>query len=239
MTWLIELLGDRADLGELVRAVSLSSVAVVRQDETYFLQLSDLDPEIEARAVVDKARDLLSILNGALRLGFDARESVQLGSVHRLLDGARAYFLIAEPAVLRIRGFAPTITRADGTTEAIPPGEPVRELTRLAMSDAAVANVLRLVSDGDLSWGDLYRAVEIIEENIGGLGVITDREWCTKKSIKLFKHTANSPGALGLDARHGVERTVPPAAPMGIVEARTLVLSIVHAWLREKGAGID
>src|SRR4051812_4515828 len=161
MIWFIELLGERADLGELARAVSLPGVAVVLQDDKFFLQLSDFAPAEEARAVVDKAKDLLPILNGALRLGFDARESVQLGSVHRLRDGKRDYSLFAEPAVLHIRVFAPTITvtHADGTKEVIAPAEPVRELTRLAISDATVANILRLVSVGDLSWVDLYRAL--------------------------------------------------------------------------------
>jgi hypothetical protein len=52
--------------------------------------------------------------------------------------------------------------------------------------------------------------------------------------MKLFKHMANSPGALGLNARHGPETTQPPSKPMNISEARLLINSITYAWLRSK-----
>lgn len=89
-------------------------------------------------------------------------------------------------------------------------------------------------SRGTLDWVNLYRIFEIVACDSGGLDAINANAWATKASMKLFKHTANSPGALGLDARHGTETTQPPKQPMTISEARALVNSIVHAWLRSK-----
>jgi hypothetical protein len=50
----------------------------------------------------------------------------------------------------------------------------------------------------------------------------------------LFRRTANSFEAVGLDARHGVEQNQPPSTPMDLSEARSLITTLVHAWLRSK-----
>jgi hypothetical protein len=49
--------------------------------------------------------------------------------------------------------------------------------------------------------------------------------------MELFRRTANSFEAVGLDARHGVEQNQPPSTPMDISEARSLITTLVHAWL--------
>jgi hypothetical protein len=241
MTWFVELRGDSADLSQLERSFEMPGIGVERIDEKLFLRFSELDSEIEARAALQEANEVLPIVNGALRLSFDAWQSITAGSIFRMRDGKREYFLLPEPAVMRFRGFAPTltITHPDGTVTTVPPADPVGDLTRRAAVDTAVASILRLVSKGDLNWVDLYRALEIVAADVGGGRAITDQEWCTNKSIELFKRTANSPGAVGLDARHGAENTVPPSIPMGIIEARTLIFTIIHAWLRGKGIHVD
>ena len=65
------------------------------------------------------------------------------------------------------------------------------------------ANVLRIVSRGPLDWVNLYRILEIIAANVGGLGAVASNGWATEQSLKLFTPTANSPDAVGLSARHG------------------------------------
>jgi hypothetical protein len=73
------------------------------------------------------------------------------------------------------------------------------------------------------SWGSLYCLYEVIEEDVGSIDKIANEGWATKTSIKRFKHTANSPSAIGDAARHGKESTTPPARPMELGEARALI----------------
>src|SRR4051812_16039919 len=105
MTWFVELRGDSADLSQLERSFEIPGIGVERIDEKVFLRFSELDGAMEARAVLQKANELLPIVNGALRLGFDAWQSITVGSIFRLREGKREYFLLPEPAVMRFRGF--------------------------------------------------------------------------------------------------------------------------------------
>jgi hypothetical protein len=129
------------------------------------------------------------------------------------------------------------LTHADGTVEEFHPADPVKQWAGLALKNDAVANVFRIFAVGTLNWINLYRILEIVGSDAGGLDAIVVQGWATKSSMSLFKHTSNSPGALGLDARHGAEATQPPKHPMDVSEARALVNSIVHAWLRSKAPG--
>jgi len=80
----------------------------------------------------------------------------------------------------------------------------------------------------------LYRIYEIIEADVRDVSEIEKRGWATKKSIKRFKHTANSPAVIGDNSRHGVERSTPPKDPMLPTEAKSLIEGIVLNWLRSK-----
>jgi hypothetical protein len=237
MTWYVQLSGDPHDISALSHSINGPDIAVVRDGADYFLTISDMPPDADARSVVDRGGRIVEVMNGAARLALDARQPLRIGSVHRRnANGGRDIFVFPEPAVIHVRAFAPTVTvtRADGSVEVARPADPVADWTRLAASDEAVANALRLIGNGELDWVNLYRVFEIVCADAGGIGKITSNGWSTKQSIALFKHTANSPGALGLDARHGAESTAPPSKPMPISEARALVRAIVHAWLRSK-----
>jgi len=237
MTWYVQLSGDSSDLAALAQSMTGADVSVVQEGADYFLAISDTPSDAEARSVLDRGARLVEVINGAARLALDARQPIRVGSVYRRNSkGGRDVFVFPEPAVIHVRAFAPTITvtRADGSVEVSRPADPVAEWTGLAATDEAVSNALRLIGNGELDWVNLYRLFEIVSADVGGAGTIALNGWSMKQSMSLFKHTANSPGALGLDARHGAESTAPPLKPMTLGEARSLVRSIVHAWLRSK-----
>jgi hypothetical protein len=56
--------------------------------------------------------------------------------------------------------------------------------------------------------------------------------WATRAAVRQFKHTANSPGAIGHEARHGVDTGQPPPTPMSLGDAKALVNGIAQRWLR-------
>jgi hypothetical protein len=104
---------------------------------------------------------------------------------------------------------------------------------RIAARDEAVARALRILAE-PTSWHNLYRIFEVIRDNCRGEKWIRSHGWATKTAMDRFRHTANSPTAIGREARHGSERSTPPPNPVSIREARLLVETIVGGWLRWK-----
>ena len=99
------------------------------------------------------------------------------------------------------------------------------------MFDARQA--LRLFA-GQPSPGNLYRVFEVVRVDAGGEDRIVVNGWTTAKQITRFRRTMNSVSALGTDARHGVERTTPPADPMSIPEAQEFITRLLAKWLASK-----
>ena len=147
-------------------------------------------------------------------------------------DGARDVFIFANCA-FEMRGRAIlSIKRADGTVET-PHESSMQHWLRVARTDNAVANVLRLLSSGNFDWTNLYKILEIIARDVGGLDAIASNGWATKNAMTLFKHTACSPAASGLAARHGVQKGQPPTKPLSPPDAKTLITSIAQSWLTQ------
>src|SRR6266849_8946952 len=95
------------------------------------------------------------------------------------------------------------------------------------------AKALRLRDDDSRGWVELYRLYEVIESDIGR-PVIVANGWVSDRDIGRFKHTANSVEAAGDEARHGKEETDPPARPLSLAEARTLIDRLLSGWLAFK-----
>lgn len=239
MTWTVQLAGDSADLSALQQSLTGRDVCISHDGQNYVLTSDEFNDSDNAKQIHEKATRIVELLNGAKCLALDASESIRVGNAIRYRsNGTREVHMFAEPAVIRLRFSAVTftVTRADGTVEESNPGDPVGSWMTLAMSDDSIANVFRILSLGTLDWVNLYRVLEIVENDVGGLDLIELNGWATKNSMKLFKHTANSPGAVGLEARHGSLPNQPPANPMTVSEAKSLINSIIRAWLRTKSS---
>jgi hypothetical protein len=115
---------------------------------------------------------------------------------------------------------------------------PIPDWIAIALKEEKVAKVFRLLCNDPLDWVALYRILEVVEEDVGGLGNIVGQGWASSRSLSRFKHTANSPSTTGDEARHGKEQTQPPAKPMTIAEARALIETVVHNWLSAKQTSI-
>lgn len=237
--WVVQLVGEESDLAALAQSFTGPDITISRDGQNYALVSEQFDENADARAVREQAEAFVAVLNGASRLALEAIESIRVGTVYRRReDGLRDAFVFAEPAVIRFRGFTPTVTltHVDGSVEKFRPADPVKLWADVAAKNDAVRSVLLLIGAGALDWVNLYRILELVQSDAGGVNAIVANGWATSSSLKLFKHTANSPGALGLDARHGAEATLPPKHPMTISEARAMMNSIVQAWLRGKSS---
>jgi hypothetical protein len=74
--------------------------------------------------------------------------------------------------------------------------------------------------------------------NEGGTYYLTSvhaKGWVPKDRVKLFTQTANSPDAIGNEARHAETKFDPPKKPMSLVEAGEVVDALLSGWLASKG----
>jgi hypothetical protein len=201
----------------------------------YILESSRFDSLASPEEVTAEANRILKILTGATRLSLDGRTPIKIGSIDQLgEDGKRIVFeKISLHAYMRATVNC-EIPHDDGTIEVANPADNVSQLLKVALQDEAVETALRQFGVGEHNWVSLYRILEVIEGDVGGLKEIRDRGWVSMKSIKRFKSTANSCKAVGDEARHGIENTQPPKDPMSLSEARSFISQILHNWLREK-----
>ena len=82
-----------------------------------------------------------------------------------------------------------------------------------------------------ISWGTLYKILEVLEED--QFPPIM-RRGKYKKTANLLTHMADSHLAVGFNARHLHERFKPPKKPMTLSEAQTFVKLVLTEWLKEK-----
>ena len=199
--WIVQVAGDPSDLSTLGQSLTGNDLNISHDGQGYVLKSDQFADDDDAATVREKAEELVAVLNGASRLALDSINPIGVGAVYRQREGGkRDIFVFPEPGVIRLRGFAPTIklTHTDGTVEEFHPADPVKQWVGVASKQDTVANVLRILAGGVLDWVNLYRIVEIIESDVGGSDAIVDNGWATKTTMRLFKHTANSPGRWGL-----------------------------------------
>lgn len=236
MEWFVIITGDRYDLEYLCRYFNSPELCITQQGQDFILKSVDFNSLTNAKDVRKKASETLVLVNGAARLDLGMREPLSVAHVARVKDdGTRDLFIeVSDALIIRDRVTA-SVVGANGAVQEVRQISLITDWVAAAQRDANVAKVLRLFGPGHHDWVNLYRIYEVVENDIGGVWNIVKKGWATEKSIKRFKHTANSPGAIGDESRHGKQTSKPPKDPMTLSEAKSLVETILHNWLRMKG----
>jgi hypothetical protein len=229
--WRVVLEGDRDTLGILASSFPEPDCHLAREGDQVVMTSSSFSGISNVRDVRVLAEDLVQRLSGAARLVTGWRGDVKVGQMYQVDEqGVRRIFMIAEPVTIQIRGspIGFTFRRADGSEEVHRPADPAAKWLKASGSDPRVARALRLLGKDPLLWVDVARLMELIES-----AVPRERldQWVSKNRRDLLIRTANSAGAVGDEARHGVERVVPPPSPMPLSEAATLVKDLSTRWL--------
>ncbi len=210
-------------------------IRIFSRRDQFFLEWVGFELLRSPEDVHDSARSLLQMLTGASRLALGMRKPIKAAHLARNRpDGVRETFSYVEETAF-MRGSATIlVTASDGSRMVTRPADAVPEWTGLALNNAVVAKALRLVGSGIGDWVSIYRLFEVIADDLGGIEKIDALGWGRKAALKNFKHTADSVGAVGDDARHGTERTQPPTNPMKLAHAKAMVNLLLHEWLRSK-----
>ena len=171
---------------------------------TTFLKVAVFASSKSADEVRSKAEELIELLSGALALSLESRTPIRVANISQISENGQKNVFIWVSDALTIRSsLSVAKMSADGTVETNHPADSVRKWMKAAENDANVAKVLRLLAGSSHDWVSLYRLLEVVEADVGGVDGISDQGWATKTALKRFKHTANSPGAAGDSARHG------------------------------------
>jgi hypothetical protein len=226
--WEIEIAADAHGLRFVREILAKSEVDLSEQSDRHVLRIPELDDIADIGVVRSRARSFVESLSGAAKLVLGWTTPIRLGSVlRRHPDGRADYFLEVDSVRMTIRSYPVTlrVTHSDGTIEERGPGEEVLLWLEHARRRESVSRVLRLVSEPELGWVELYRIANVVHEAAG----VAIYDWVSKAELERFKHTANSVGAVGDAARHGRERRSPPKNPMGLEEARRLVSNLARS----------
>lgn len=232
---MMQLVGEGPDLAFLEQTFTSGNIKVSKEGETYVILSERFEGLTDPHAVKDVAVRLAAILDGVCRLALNGSEPLEIGNGMYRDDstGKLHYYLMPETGHYRLRGIPAGLSALaeDANTSS---HDILRAWTALALTDRAVANVLRINALAPLDWVSLYRVAEIIWNDVGGQKVIGERDWMSDADLSLFTWTANSADALGLEARHGVQKGKAPANPMELIDARQLVRVLTWKWLQSK-----
>jgi hypothetical protein len=240
MRWEVDITGDPADLRRLSEAMRGGDTLICDRDGTFVLRSAQFDSLEDANDVRAHAQEIVASLSGYSQLVLGTHKPIKVGSVVMVRDdGTKNVFVQLEPVIIRARVLLASlsVTRADGTVEHHGPADSVKDWLEAAGQDPAVAKALRLRNADSLSWVELYRIYEVVEGGVGRPHIVASG-WVKDPEIRRFKHTANSVGACGDQARHGKESTQPPKNPMSLSQAKSLIDRLLKAWIASKAVSV-
>jgi len=230
--WSIHITGDEFDLAELAQCFTSPKLSILKEENAYVLQSTELDSIEHADEALERAKELISLVSGAARLTIHAQRPLSVGNVARRIEnGIEKVSVILKDEVMVRDSITATMISTDGTVETHRRSDATPMMVTAALKSPQMARALRLYGSPPLDWKNLYCVYEIIEHASGGEKGLVQKDWAARNQIERFTRTANHPGAAGYGARHGVQSADPPSNPMTISEAIEFVGSLLRRSL--------
>lgn len=236
MIWKIQLEGESIDLEELSKVLVSDDIKLIESNGTYYLLSSSFEEFENEKEVRKLAQNYAAILTGASLLNNASSSSIKVTSVIQCEEDGRNQIISHELSdTVELRDTLEIqIEYKDGSTASYSSADPISSWVKASFSDKVVANALMLLGRKKNNWDNLYRLFEIIEDDVGGSSQIIENCWSSNKSLRRFKHSANSPSVSGDDSRHGKEQNAPPANPMSLEDAQEFIYGLLNQWLKSK-----
>jgi hypothetical protein len=197
--WGVQLVGHDFDLADWAEVLQQPfDPWVMRSNDEFVLRWSGFDGLETASEVQEHAAFFVDQLNAAMWINWATRPVRFEGIIELRPDGTRNRTIMVPTGKMEIEGrsrvsFAAAEKGPDGTI--IPPPSPkpsnVRDWAVLAEANELLADVL--VHFARNEWFDIYKAIECLEDWVGGgeAGLL-DLNWIEKDDLKRLKRTANS-----------------------------------------------
>jgi len=103
MEWLVQLTGNTVDLEELSNSLKSAEFSVFYAEDAYLLKSKDFNDITDPDAVLKRAGEILTLINGGAKLAFGARDPLQIAQVVRIdKDGKRnIYTYVSDQVIVR------------------------------------------------------------------------------------------------------------------------------------------
>jgi hypothetical protein len=233
MKWKVEIIGDNFDYEELIEWFDGSEIEIAQEGDKYFLKSNSFELLNNSSEIRRRALHLVTLINGVCRLKRNNFQSIKVGVVFEKGETGKEnlYDYFEDKVIIsdKVKGI---VTDKNGNVGKDKSEYPLDDVIVLSNADEHVERVLRFISNNNISWNDLYRVLEIIEKDINN--PLHEVSWLDKSSRDLFKRTANSYSSIGLEARHGHEKQVPPEKPMEYNRAKEIIFNVAYKWISGK-----
>lgn len=243
MQWKIGLSGDPLVLDAIATADEHGFRHVELLDGKYLLNARLFQGCTTADQARQKAREVLFELNAYAANFLGAKKKISCAEVRSIQpDGSKIAHLMVQESIESSATLAEVVIQdADGTIHRSTPKPPkapdLHRWMRLMKSDDNVRKVERLLAEQAHDWVNLYRVMEVIENDVGGQNELIRQGYTDKRSRSRFGHSSNHPEAAGDLARHGHNKVQAPSDPMTLHEAGSYVHQIRRRWLQQKLEG--
>lgn len=212
-------------------------VVILRDEEDamppqHFFASPHLEDLTEPSLVASRAAALMTLFDGAMylnkglqfrpeRLGdlVDFRADRRLGGIAGVVGNAEPF----SPTAL-----ARTLTRSE---EEVVTTSRLEGAIFLSRTDRVVRGMLTMLGAHGVTFTSLYALRDFMKTHGFDDHQIAKAGGATEKELKLFTHTANNFAASGVDARHGDLGQQPPAAPMDLARASSIILGAAKRFI--------
>ena len=231
MKWKVQLSGEDSYLKDLSKVYTCERLNITVEGDQFIMSSSEFNVLSEFKDVQEKASEKLLVINGTAVLALGMDNPLEISGIRKIKEDGTSVLSVFVSETIRATDSV-AIGGEDGKLQVFHSYDPIPAWFAVAERSTNAAKVLRLFGSCNNDWVNLYRIYEVIENEVGGINIIVKKNWATKASIKLFKHTACSVSAVGDLARHGKELTTPPEKPMQLPEAKALIKTIFFNWIK-------
>ncbi len=184
---------------------------IEQRDDQFFLRSQQFDVLPNAEEVRARAFDVIGRLSAAMEISVGSRAITFEGVVKFAADSTRKIHMFLEGGTIEVRSrLRAAITT--GNEAAAPKESDAQRWIMLSEGDALLADALIYFSRTE--WFDVYKAIECLEDWVGGEEVLRSKGWINAADLKRLKRTANS-----FRHRKGGKHS-PPADPFSLRDAR-------------------
>jgi len=231
--WKISLKGNKEGLDSISK-LFFPDFNVINEKGDYYLKSVKLNKIIDPQQVIDSATSMVDTLNGAATLLYRHFESINIGILSHIETNNPPTQFIFPAGIPTSESIGEPGVVSTEDPEGLEYSSVLERWIKIASGNENIRIALQLYGSLEPNWKNLYLIRDIIIDDVGNQTALENKRWVLKSKLKLFKRTANSFLAIGNDARHSTSKHDPPAKPMDINEAQTLIRDLLDKWIKSK-----
>lgn len=230
--WVVEVLVNNLDSKELEEGFSNGSLSLIKIENKYYISSKEWELEYPKEKVFKDAEQFTNLIDKALHLYDRTTSSISIGNVVEIdsehkID--KRYLLLETNMLMGIKlKFQNLPINQDNDNPSFSVSQHINKVILKASNNRKIEKVLDFMKKPD--WINLYKAFEIVRDEVGKEGIIK-QGWLTEKTYSRFTLTAQSSESIGDDARHASQKYKPHKEPMTITEAKLTIRQLVQKWI--------